>query len=619
MIFPEEMIMQKCKLQFKKKWMKWMAPVAAVAIVAGSIFAAQKVSAASKSAASTTTFVKTVAKNGNIDITVSGNGTVSDASNYSLTSPNAGTIDKLPVKQGDTVTAGQVIAHINNPSSAQSVSQQQSALQNAENNLEQSEESLHSLNVKAPAAGRVKSILVSSGDDLSQMSKSMGSLAVISTKGTMTVNIAGSKLSVGDGVTVTDSAKGQTYSGTVTSVTGQAGAVVTVATDLPGVGDSVTVKKGTAEVGNGMLALSDSVPVQSSGSGTISSVNASENQIVSKGQILFNLDSTLAENQIKAMQAAVSAAQSQLAAAKTAQGKDTITSPVKGVIAELDVKNGDSLSSGAAVATIINPNSMQTVVSVDELDISKVKLGQKANVTMNAASGKSFSGAVSQIDPIGTSSNGVTDYNVTVTIDNPTNVMVGMTTSADIITQSKSNTIIVPANAILEKSGNHGYVIDADKVFDTNGKSMKLDNISTRELVQKYGIQVTIGLSNVNEDEITSGISSGTSLAIPTTVNKAALASLSSNQGGSTNNYSMFGGSRNGYSGSNGGYSKRSGTGNTVAGTAGAGNTSSKDSNASSGTDAAGTAGGTGNHADGSVQGSGNSRRSGGNYSGSGN
>lgn len=550
----------------------------AVVIVAGGIIGFTAF-AKSGSSDSTTIFRQATAKSGNIQITVTGSGTVSDSTEYSLTAANSGTIDSLPVKQGDTVKAGQTIAHISDTNSAQAILQKQNALSSAQNALAQSQQNLNSLTMKSPVAGKVKSVIVSAGDDISTM-KSLGSLMVISTERSMSVSISSAQqqLKSGDTVRVTDASTKTSYTGNVvgagSSGGGQGysgGTVVTIATDNPKVGDTVTVAttKG-AYVGTGTLSLTKSVAISPNGSGTVSSVYVSENQMVSKNDSLLKLDGSSVESDIQMKQNSVTEAQKDLADAQAAAKKDTITSPVNGIIAELDVKNGASVTSGTTVAAIINPDSMQTVVSVDELDISKVQVGQKANIILDAISGKTFSGSVVQVDPIGTASNGVTTYSVTVTIDQPTGIKVGMNTNVSIITQSKDNVVVLPVNAILNKRGSTAYVLSADSLFDGSGKSIQLKNANTYELLQKYGKQITIGLANTDSVEITNGLSDGDTVAIAVTTSKSALASLSNSQ--STNGYSGFGG-MSGFSGmgGTGGYSNRTnrsrtGTGNTVAG-----------------------------------------------------
>ncbi len=588
----------------RKRPKKWViiASVTAVLIVGGSV-TTYAAFAKSKSAASTTTFRKVSAQTGTISTSVSGSGSVSDSSQLSLTAANAGTVDSLPIKQGDTVKAGQTIAHINSTASAQTVTQKQNQLASAQNDLAQAKQQLESLSIKAPAAGRVKSIVASSGDDLSTI-KPLGDLAVLSLSRSMTVSFTPSQ-TVKSGQAVTVTVSGGTYSGTLSSATsagqssqggqsGQSGGssgstVATIASDVPTVGDAATVKLNGTVIGTGKIQLTKSVSISNSGNGSIAQVYVSENVLVDKGQTLFTLSSSSVQQQISSKQNAVTSAQNDLNDAKTNAAKDTITSPISGIVAELDVKNGDSVANGGTVAVIIDPTTMQTVVSVDELDISKVKVGQKATVSLSAITDKTFSGTVTQVDPIGTSSNGVATYNVTVTITDPTDVKVGMTTNVEIITESKENTVVVSAGAVLMKSGTKGYVIPAASLFDSNGKSITLNNENTASLVRQYGKEVTIGLATTDQDEIVSGVSAGDELAILVTVNADAVKSLS-NQSTSNNAYGGFGGMSGNFGGTGGGYSRRSGgTGNTVAG----GNTGNK-----SGTSTASAAGrSTGNAA----------------------
>ena len=588
----------------RKRPKKWMiiASVTAVLVVGGSV--TTYAAFAKPKSASTTTFRKVTAQTGNISTSVTGSGSVSDSSQLTLTAANAGTVDSLPVKQGDTVKAGQTIAHISSTVSAQTVTQKQNQLTSAQNDLAQAKQQLDSLSIKAPAAGRVKSIVASSGDDLSTI-KPLGDLAVLSLSRSMTVSFTPSQ-AVKSGQAVTVTVSGGTYSGTLSTASsagqssqggqsGQSGGssgstVATIASDVPAVGDTATVKLNGTVIGTGKIQLAKSVSIANSGNGTIAQVDVSENELVDKGQALFVLSSSSVQQQISAKQSAVTSAQNDFNDAKANAAKDTVTSPISGIVAELDVKNGDSVANGGTVAVIIDPSTMQTVVSVDELDISKVQVGQKANVSLSAITGKTFSGTVTQVDPIGTSSNGVATYNVTVTIADPADVKVGMTTNVDIVTESKENTVVVSAGAILMKSGTKGYVIPAASLFDSNGKSIQLNNANTASLVRQYGKEVTIGLATADQDEVVSGVSAGDELAIPVTVNADAVKSLS-NQSTSNNAYGGFGGMGGNFGGMGGGNNRRNGgTGNTVAGGS-TGNKSGTSTASAAGRSAGNTAG----------------------------
>lgn len=592
----------------KKKTKKIIiASAVSIAVVGGGI-AGVLVFARSDSATTTTTFKTVKVSKGDISTSISGSGTVSDSTMVTLTAANAGTIDSVSVKQGDTVTAGQVIAHVTDTNSDQTVTQKKSALASAESALAQAKESLSDLFIKAPIAGRVKSIQASAGDDLSTI-KSLGDLAVISTSRSMKVSFNSSaSLPLGASVKVVDGKSSIT--GTVTSVSGggqgnsaqgssSGSIVVTIPTDNWGVGDTVSIYYNGKLVGTGSLELVSYKSISGNGSGKITNVYVKENQMVSKNTKLFKLDSTSAENEISQKEQEVETAKQELEEAEKNAEKNTITSTVDGVVAELDVKSGDSVSAGSTIAVIYDPDDMQTVISVDELDISSVEVGQKANITLDAVSDKTFSGTVTEVNPIGSSSNGVATYDVTISIEDPEGIKIGMTTNAEIITESKEDTIVVSSNAVLNKSGNSAYVLLAANLVDSNGNSVQLNNVTTKDLIQKYGRKVTTGIATTDKVEIVSGLSEGDTIAIPVTINKAALKSLSSSST-SNNNMNPMGGDMGGFpmggmggGPMNGGNRKSGKTGNTVA-AAGNNNTGTSTNNSTTGGSTGGNAGGSG-------------------------
>lgn len=588
---------------YRKTWFRITA-VAVVVAIAGGGFAVYHVMASDNTPTSTTTFRIMQARTGAVEKTVSGTGTVSNAAQETLTAPDAGTVDSVSVKDGDTVKQGQVLAHINSPTAQQTLESKQAALTQAQNTLASAQASLSNLYLTAPLAGRIKAVQVSAGDTASTVN-ALGFLCYLSTSRSMTLTVSGAQTSVtnNEGVNVTLS-DGSTVAGTVTGVSGSQGSsnvTVTIGTDAPTVGSTATVTTTDGKtVGSGTLALVNYYKITSSGasavstgsgsgsggsngssgsgsSGSITNVYVSENQMVGKAQNLFKLDGTSLNNTIAADQQAVTNAQNDLASAQAALNANNITSPVNGTVTSVSVKVGDSVASGGTIIGVIDPTQMQTQVTVNESDIDSVKTGQTAHVTLDAITGTTYTGTVTDVDTIGTNSNGVATFNVTIGISNPTNILVGMSTNVEIVTQSVQNVVTVPAAAILEKRGSTGYVIPASSVTDSSGKSKTLNNIDTMQLVQEYGKEVTIGLATTSTVEIKSGLSDGDRVAEPITINLAAIKSLTS---GSTSSLSTLlgggmggygggmGGYGGGYGGGTGGYTRRStgGTGNTVGG-----------------------------------------------------
>ncbi len=90
---------------------------------------------------------------------------------------------------------------------------------------------------------------------------------------------------------------------------------------------------------------------------------------------------------------------------------------------EKDYKVGDTIdssSSGKTLAIIYDLSSLVFEMSIDELDVGSVKVGQGVSVTADALEGQEFTGAVETVSINGTTSNGVTTYPVTVSLKAPT-------------------------------------------------------------------------------------------------------------------------------------------------------------------------------------------------------
>ena len=541
--------MQKVKFKFKNKRIKRIVITGISLFVVVGVVTGILVAAASNTKTSTTTFRSTQASTSSISNYLSESGTALDSAEYALTAANAGTVDSVSVSQGDTVTKGQVIAHISDTTSTEALISKQNALTTAESDLATSKESLNDLYATAISAGRIKSVKVEAGDDASAISNAYGYLMYLSISGETQVNISSPQTSDTSGDTVSVVVGTTTYSGTVSSSggSGNSGVTITVNSDVPAIGATATVTtEGGKAVGTGTIALtSDAIKISASGSGgsgststsstTISAVYVTEGQAVSKGAKLFKYDDSSVQKEILQKEQYVTQAQNDVNNAQAAVDKDTLTSPVDGVVASLSVKTGDNVQNSGSITTMMDPNQMETTLSVDEDDISSIEVGQTANITLTAISNKTYTGKVTKVDSLGTTSNNVTTYSVIVVIDNPSGIKVGMTTNADITTASKDNVVVVSSSAVLEKQGTTGYVLKSSKLSGIT----KLTNISTMELVQKYGTKVTLGLSNTNEVEITSGLTDGDTVEIPVTINLAAAKSL--NNTNSSNSSTMGG------------------------------------------------------------------------------
>ncbi|MDO8568333.1 MAG: efflux RND transporter periplasmic adaptor subunit [Dehalococcoidales bacterium] len=131
-------------------------------------------------------------------------------------------------------------------------------------------------------------------------------------------------------------------------------------------------------------------------------------------------------------------AKNNLNIARTNLDNAIITAPFDGIVANVNIKVGDFLSSGTYASTvaveIIDSSRMELDVAVNELDITKVKVGQKAAISVDAVPNKKFEGLISSIESMSGTQNGVVSYGVNVTFDVPKDSVLraGMAATADI-------------------------------------------------------------------------------------------------------------------------------------------------------------------------------------------
>lgn len=182
-------------------------------------------------------------------------------------------------------------------------------------------------------------------------------------------------------------------------------------------------------------------------------------------------------------------------------GSDPITAPADGTITSLNVAAGDRVTNGQVIAHITNYDDLQVTVQVDELDIPKVKVGQTASIKVNAFPDTTYTGKVTSVANEGTVSNGVSTFDVTVHINKPTNLKVGMTAEASILVQSKDNVLYVPIEAVHTMNGQK-FVLVVRTSSDGSKTSV------TRQMVKT-------GIHNEDDVEITEGLTEGTIVQLP--------------------------------------------------------------------------------------------------------
>lgn len=206
----------------------------------------------------------------------------------------------------------------------------------------------------------------------------------------------------------------------------------------------------------------------------------------------------------------------------------SVRAPFDGVVAQVDVIKGDSASSGTAAVTLITSQKIAQV-ALNEIDVAKVQVGQKATLTFDALPDLTVAGQVAEIDTIGTVSQGVVSYNVQISFDTQdARVKPSMGVTANIVTGVDDNVLLVP-NSAVKTQGNNSYVEVLNLPGGASAANLSTQGVTSATLPQMQPVQV--GNSNDTMTEITSGLNEG-DLVVTRTITSGATtaASTSSTQ-----------------------------------------------------------------------------------------
>lgn len=196
--------------------------------------------------------------------------------------------------------------------------------------------------------------------------------------------------------------------------------------------------------------------------------NPSDTQKQDPVYIEENADWLAAEAAYKNQKTVIAQAQAALNSAWLSyeQVSGTIYAPISGTVTSIAVQQGSYLTSSSST-TVVGQNTIAAIatsgnpvvsVSLSEVDAPNVKVGDNATVTFDAFPNKTFTGTVQSINTQGVVTSGVTTYPATIALDtNPSNVYTNMSATANIITETKDNVLLVPTSAV-QMQGNQSVV-----------------------------------------------------------------------------------------------------------------------------------------------------------------
>src|SRR6202046_1661883 len=226
--------------------------------------------------------------------------------------------------------------------------------------------------------------------------------------------------------------------------------------------------------------------------------------------------------------------------------KTTYTAPIDGIVSYIAVRGGENVvpgiqnAEGSMLMTISDMSVVAAEVKVDETDITNVREGDPADVTIDAISGKTFKGHVTQVGDEGfLRSSGLAattqttantqearDFKVVVTIDNPPNALrPGLSASAKIETAQKKDVLTVPIQALAmrtqseldeaQKKQNSSVTLAAPKPAAGDARIKKdVQGIFVIRSKKAEFVPVQTGITGVTDIEITNGLKDGDEIVI---------------------------------------------------------------------------------------------------------
>ena len=506
----------------KRRWKKFAVAGVALVVVAG--VAWQLLSPSQSAAAADTSYTTAEVTRMDVSSSITGSGTLEAADSYSVSTLLEGTILTADFEEGDQVEEGTVLYTIDSSDAANSLEQAEISLNQAQRSYSNQLESQEDLTITAPVTGQVYSIDVEVGDEVAAGE----TVATVRDSQTMSLEVSfpaddAAAFYVGQSATVTLDSTFETLSGVISKISGTdtvlTGNVIvrSVTIDVSNPGGLSTSQTASAAVdsatstSSGTFTYKEEETVTAEVSGEVAAIRVSEGDQVSTGQTLIVLTSDDLDDQIQSAQDSLRNAEISYENQTEQLENYTITAPITGTIVDKNYNAGETSESNQVLCTIYDLSHLTMTLSVDELDIANIAVGQSVTIVADAVEDTTYTGVVTKVSVAGTSSGSATTYPVTIRIDETDGLLPGMSVDATIELASAEDVLAIPSAAL-----NRGdtVLVTADSPSAANGT---LVESTTEDGEDYYSVEVTTGVSGDDYIEIVSGLQEGDTVAyIPT-------------------------------------------------------------------------------------------------------
>jgi HlyD family secretion protein len=283
-----------------------------------------------------------------------------------------------------------------------------------------------------------------------------------------------------------------------------------------------------------LIARQDYDAAKAAYDSAVAALNASQAQVAQAQAAREQANSTMDQTR------------AQLTHTKDVLRKTTYTAPISGIVSYIDVRVGENVvpgiqnAQGSFLMTISDMSVVTAEVKVDETDITNVRNGQPADVTIDAVPGQVFKGHVTEVGELAilrtsgqaamtaTTANTqeARDFKVVVTVDNPpASLRPGLSATARIQTAHKDNVLTVPIQALAVRSqktieeaqrGDEADVTLAASSGDATvgGANADIQGVFVVREKKAVFVPVQTGISGITDIEVTSGLQEGDQIIV---------------------------------------------------------------------------------------------------------
>lgn len=462
---------------------------------------------------------------GSITSTVDGSGMVKAKKSESITLATAGTVGDVFVTEGQKVAAGDPLFTYDSPDAEKKVREAKTNIEGYQKQLNAAYKDIAKLNLTAPYAGKLlETVKLTVGDEVG--AQKVATL-VDDTQMRLTQYYSyayQSELYAGQTVQVSVPALMSSIDGRVEKVhmvkrvTSEGSELFSAEIVVPNAGvlakdmaasATVTVNGETVypyEAGKLDYYRTSELSIPA---GTVAATNLIDYLSVSAGQLLVQVNGENTENTIFDLEQSLQKAQKELEDAEKNAAYANAVAPIDGMIIGLSITPGQEITASATALTISDTNTVTISATVDERNVSYLKVGMGVN--LNQWGNPSF-GTISSVSFSSSVNNGVATYPFTIEADNSDGTLqINSNINYNLTASQSDNCLVLPIQAVRTvglEDGTSATVVylKADRQPD-NAIELPYSDETIPEGF--YPVQVEIGIQDNNNVEIKSGVEQG--------------------------------------------------------------------------------------------------------------